>query len=453
MKRIEMLLPDQRSLLSCAIALTLITGALQGCGGGGSSSSDTEISSEGSDSSTGSNSGDDRNGDEDTGGSDSSTEDTGVWVVNTTGERAPYIYENNSNEQVLVNVQSVESVTVSGKEYTRVSASGIPDYEILITENILSALLTRPKVNSDFLNGSPNVQVGDFISFGQDIGYRSNASCGAEAGYGFWPPGPVCPENVSHQGYIPKSPEAATEDCETSLGVQGYWVNGTSIYQWSDGQSVNNTWHTLAPLAEVYDVDVCGGHAANGDYHHHFYSDCLANLVGDVGDAHSPIYGYTADGYPIYGPWEGDGQLATSSWAIRDYDDPSSETGCGVAGERSCLLVDEYDTSKGVANTNNTGPSTNGSYTSLSGNEFDTTAGFFYEDYYWDPELTAQSGAYLDQHNGHTDEERGYHYHLTVTLSDDAQLVPAFPFTFGPRFYGKLDEQTIVNRCSSTIGR
>ncbi|GAB2880773.1 YHYH protein [Microbulbifer echini] len=453
MKIIEILNRDKRSLLSCALALTLLTAALQGCGGGGDSSSNTETSNENTDTDTGSDSGDDNSNTDDATDNDSSTEVTGVWIVNTTDERAPYIYENNSNEQVLVNVQRVESVTVNGKEYTRVSATGIPDYEILVTANILNALLTRPKVSSDFVSGSPNVQVGDFIRFGQDIGYRSNPSCDTEAGYGFWPPGPVCPENVSHQGDIPKSPEAASEDCETGLGVQGYWVNGTSIYQWSDGQSVNNTWHTLAPLAEVYDVDVCGGHAANGDYHHHFYSDCLANLVADVGDSHSPIYGYTADGYAIYGPWEDDGQLALSSWAVRAYDDPNSETGCGVAGERSCLLVDEYDTSKGSQATNNTGPSTSGSYTSLSGNEFDTTSGFFYEDYFWDASLTAQGGAYLDQYNGHTDSERGYHYHLTVTLSEDAQLVPAFPFTFGPRFYGKLDEQTIVNRCSTTVGR
>ncbi|AWF83339.1 hypothetical protein BTJ40_03185 [Microbulbifer sp. A4B17] len=380
------------------------------------------------------------------------TSDT-TWIINSNDERAPYIYETNSNQQVLVNVQSVESVTVSGKEYTRVSATGIPDYQIEITQEILDSLVNRPKASSDFVNGYPLVQTGEIVSFGQDIGYRSNSSCGSEAGYGFWPPGPVCPENVSHVGYIPTEPEASTETCETGLGVQGYWVNGTSIYQWSDGQSVNNTWHTLAPVAEVYDVDICGGHAANGDYHHHFYSDCLAEIAGDNADGHSPIYGYTADGYAIYGPWEDIGVLAKSSWAIRDYDDPRSDSGCGVAGQRSCLLVDEYDIDRGVTDTNNTGPTTSGSYTSQSGNEFDTPAGFFYEDYYWDENLTAQGGEYLDQFNGHTDSERGYHYHLTVTQDSSGQLIPVFPYTFGPRFAGKLDDQTIVNRCSTTVGR
>ncbi|WP_226644455.1 YHYH protein [Microbulbifer variabilis] len=387
------------------------------------------------------------------GNAQDSADSESTWVLNSSGERAPFIYESSSNEQVLVNVQSVESVSLNGREYSHISATGIPNYQIEITQEILDSLLNRPKAYSDFLSGSPIIQVGDVIRFGEDIGYRSNSSCGSDAGYGFWPPGPVCPENVAHEGFIPNSPQAATEDCEAGLGVQGYWVNGTSIYQWSDGQSVNNTWHTLAPFAEVYDVDICGGHAANGDYHHHFYSSCLAELVGDDGNGHSPVYGYTADGYAIYGPWEDTGVLAQSSWAIRDYDNPNSASGCGETGARTCLLVDEYDIDQGVVSTNSSGPSTDGSYSSLSGNEFTTSAGFFYEDYYWDASLTARGGAYLDQYNGHSDSERGYHYHLTVSEDSNGKLIPAFPFTFGPRFYGKLDAQTIVNRCSTTVGQ
>ncbi|WP_444959311.1 YHYH protein [Microbulbifer sp. ZKSA002] len=384
---------------------------------------------------------------------DDTGDDSSPWVLNIDDERAPYIYESNSNEQVLVNVQSIETVTVDGREYTQVTASGIPDYEIEITTAIYDELINRPKASTDFVYGSPTVQIGDIVSFGQDIGFSSNPhTCYAEAGFGFWPPGPVCPENVSHNSYFPTEPEVSEEDCESGLGPQGYWVNGTSIYQWSDGQSVNGTWHTLAPVAEMYDVDICGGHAARGDYHHHFYSDCLADLVGDTGDSHSPVYGFTADGYPIYGPWEAEGVLAISSWVTRDYDDADSTSGCGIAGERSCLLADEYDLSQGTSSLAESGPSTSDTFTSLSGNLFQTTSGFFYEDYYWDSNLTDQEGTYLDQYNGHSDSERGYHYHLTVELNDEGQLTPSFPYTFGPRFYGKLDDQTIVNVCSDEVG-
>ncbi|WP_444943798.1 YHYH protein [Microbulbifer sp. ZKSA006] len=369
------------------------------------------------------------------------------WILNTDRERARYIFKSNSNRRVLVNVQRVESVRINGKDYTKVTASGIPNYQIDITQEIFDSLVGRPKAFSDFLNGYPSVEVGDRVSFAQDIGYRSNGTCAAGAGYGFWPPGPVCPEEVSHEGYFPAEPEVATEPCESGLGAQGYWVNGTSIYQWSDGQRVNNTWHTLAAEAEFYDVDICAGHAANGDYHHHVYSSCLADIVGDTADGHSPIYGYTADGYAIYGPWEDTGVLAKSSWVIRNYDNPNSATGCGVAGRRNCLLVDEYNVDRGVTYTNYAGPDTDDIYTSASGNQFEAVSGFFYEDYYWDESLTDRGGAYLDQFNGHSDNQRGYHYHLTVTEDNSGELIPAFPYTFGPRFAGKLDSEGVVNRC------
>ncbi|WP_444929636.1 YHYH protein [Microbulbifer sp. SSSA002] len=391
---------------------------------------------------------DDNVGDDD---DDDDDDDYSPWLLNTDGERSLYIYENNSNERVLVNVQSVETTTVDGKTYTLVTATGVPNYETEITASLYDELISRPNVNSDFISGSPSVQIGDIVSFGQDIGYDSSTNCQVGAGFGYWPPGPVCPENVSHEGYFPTEPEPATETCESGLGAQGYWVNGAAIYQWSDGQSVDNIWHTLAPLAETYDVDICSGHAANGEYHHHSYSSCLADLVGDTGDSHSPIYGFTADGYAIYGPWEADGVLAKSSWVTRDYDNPLSNTGCGVAGQRSCLLIDEYDVGRGVTPASNIGPTTSDTYTSGSGNEFETTTGFFYEDYYWDETLSAQGGEYLDQFNGHTDSERGYHYHLTATQDSSGKLTSAFPFTFGPRFAGQLDTQTIVNQCSTTF--
>ncbi|WHI50690.1 hypothetical protein P3339_20005 [Microbulbifer sp. MLAF003] len=39
-----------------------------------------------------------------------------------------------------------------------------------------------------------------------------------------------------------------------------------------------------------------------------------------------------------------------------------------------------------------------------------------------------------------------------MTLSDNTQLIPAFPYTLGPRFFGKLDDQALVNVCSDEVG-
>ncbi len=195
------------------------------------------------------------------------------------------------------------------------------------SQNNINVLNARPKAATDFLSGSTTALADVSFEFGQNIGYNSNSNCTSTGGAGYWPPWPVCPENLSRTGYFPNSPEPATVVVKSGLGAMGYWVNGTSIYQWGDGQSYNNegVWQTLAAVAELYDVDVCGGHAANGDYHHHFSTGCLEKMVNDEGTGHSPIYGYAADGYAIYGPWHSNGVLAKSSWVVRDYANVASE--------------------------------------------------------------------------------------------------------------------------------
>ena len=176
----------------------------------------------------------------------------------------------------------------------------------------------------------------------------------------------------------------------------------------------------------------------------------FAELVGDEGDAHSPIYGFAADGYPIYGPWQASGVLARSSWRARDYDDPASVTGCGQAGERSCLLVDQYDPAAGTEPAGSNGPRTDGSYESMSRNQFDTETGFFFQDWYYDSQLANSGSEWLDEFNGHSDALRGYHYHVTIEFDGDTAL-PAFPYSVGPRFAGELQDNAAAS-CSTGLG-
>jgi hypothetical protein len=373
------------------------------------------------------------------------------WILNSGNERSSYIFESGSNLGVLINVSSVEEV---GSDYVQVNASGIPEYPVTITQTLLDWLNDRPNGEDDFVTGTPTVSVGEQVLFGEDIGYRSNNSCGVDAGFGYWPPGPECPSEQDHQVLFPVEPQPATTECDTGAGSVGYYVNGTSVFNWTDAQSYNNegVWHTLAPVAEVYDVDICGGHAANGEYHHHFYSDCLAELVNDNGNAHSPVYGFAADGYPIYGPWEEAGILAGSTWAVRDYASAQSTTGCGGGGVRNCVLVDPYNVSQGTEAAS-AGPSLGDTYESLSGNEFDTEAGFFFEDYYWDSGLATRGNKWLDQYNGHdTGDGRGYHYHVTISIDSVTQeITPAFPYSVGPRFAGELQDNASAS-CSTGVG-
>ena len=216
----------------------------------------------------------------------------------------------------------------------------------------------------------------------------------------------------------------------------------TVAFNWADGASYlnQNVWHQLAQKFEEYDLDLCLGHATQmGTYHQHLDTPCLAEQLGDDGSGHSPIYGFVADGYPVYGKWFADGEQAESCWKTRDYDDPSSPTGCGGGGVRDCLLVDNTDPSAGTTPAANPGPDTNEIVTSFSGNQFLVTSGFYYEDYWFDADCFAQGGRYLDEHNGHEHDGLGYHYHVTES----------FPYQPGPSFAGEL-QAGAPSICSDT---
>lgn len=353
------------------------------------------------------------------------TAETKDWIINNS-ESGVYI-------NALVNVQSVTDTSIGPYDFLLVSASGIPNYSVVMTQADIDALNSRPEAAADFDNGQTSAQAGDTIAFGQDIGYNIiHVGCAL----GYWPPGPACPSDQQREARIPANPTPASTECATSTNTMGLMLNGTSIYNWSDGVSYDNenVWRQLAPEFEIYDVDICSGHAqTQGDYHHHMFSPCLADLFGDTGQSHSPIYGYAADGYPVYGPYYAKGVLAKSAWVERDYTDTNAG-GCGD-GARSCLLVDQYDLSQGTVSTNYPGPAINETVTSNSGNSFVAESGYYFEDYYYDASLTAQGNEYLDEHNGHSHDDLGYHYHTTV-VDNNGSLEPVFPYNIGPTFYG-----------------
>lgn len=240
-------------------------------------------------------------------------------------------------------------------------------------------------------------------------------------------------------------PEASSSGCFMAMGAVGYMVNGVALYSVVDGLSYNSLsiWHNNAPAFEVYDMDVCSGHAAMGQYHHHTYSICLAERLNDDGLGHSPVFGFAVDGYPIYGPWQSSGVLATPCWKTRNYDGVATLAGgfgCGgAAGERSCKVDNEFNPS-GVTPlaTASYGPSTSQTVYSQSGNSFSAKSGMYYEDYYYDASCYkhegATSDATLDAHNGHDHDSYGYHYHLTV--ADTSTMSPVFPYGPGPQFFG-----------------
>ena len=374
-----------------------------------------------------------------------------TWILNPDGHTAAVIEDDGP---IPVDVQSVELATVEGVDYVHVLATGIPDYTHLLTDAGAAFLEDRPRADTDFREGHPLADAGDTLDFGQDLGYASTGCRDLPGtGYGFWPPGPACPTRQDWDAWFPIEPVEATEPGATGLGAIGLWVNGVAVFNWGDGQSWANeqTWFNLAPAAEVYDLDVCPGHSALGTYHPHSHPVCLAGQLGDGGSAHSPVYGYAADGVPIAGPWVTDGVLARSSWRLRDYDDPGSPTGCGAAGMRSCLMADQLDPSMGTVATDHPGPDTSDTVRTMSGNELTAVAGYYLEDWYFDAALDDGSPEALDEHNGHLGGLPGfaqsrYHYHVTRAVEPGMPggLADVFPFYVGPTFWGELHDNALL---------
>ncbi len=371
---------------------------------------------------------------------------TTAWLMNETGATGEVF------DTVVPDVQDVYITNIDGKEYQCITASGIPSYQTEVTQELIDSLNDRPLAARDFGTGGTTLSLGEVVAFGADVGYSPDFGCTDDAGYGYWPPGPACPTDQAKDQCFPLEPEphAEGELCETGINDLGTWVNGVAIFNWSDTASYNGdgVWQNEAFHFEFFDLDICPGHSANGNYHHHSNPVCLADQLGDVGDGHSMIYGFAADGYPIYGPWHDTGVLAQSCWKARDYDDPNSATGCGVAGERSCLLVDQYDIILGTVPAESNGPSTSEIVSSMSGNEFVTTSGYYFEDYYYDASCTAQGIEYLDEHNGHDHDGLGYHYHVSVEQLADGTLRDVFPFYVGPAYAGVLQDNALA-QCST----
>lgn len=102
-------------------------------------------------------------------------------------------------------------------------------------------------------------------------------------------------------------------------------------------------------------------------------------------------------------------------------------------------MVDQTDPSAGTMPVSVPGPRTTDTVTSLSGNTFIAEAGFYMEDFFFDPALDDGSLQALDQFNGHDHDGLGYHYHVTREMSQDGTLVDAFPFYVGVEFAGVVE--------------
>lgn len=251
---------------------------------------------------------------------------------------------------------------------------------------------------------------------------------------------------------------------KTTGGNIGLFINGVALFDYRDGvawDSASNAlcggpgnppcaggpmatkaWNRDAIVAERGGFDCAKGHPAMGNYHHHqnpsaFNLDkvvisTVCNLYSADGlyaidsTRHSPLIGFSYDGYPIYGAYgyknaDGSGGIVRikSSYSLRSITTrTTSPTGTFVED----------------------GPPVNTTY----------PLGYFREDYQYNP-TSVSTPDYLDEHNGRfcvTPEYPSgiYCYFATV----DANWNSAYPYVVGPTFYGVVNASKVTSISETT---
>lgn len=279
---------------------------------------------------------------------------------------------------------------------------------------------------------------------------------------------PNWPVNQKVLFRIPRHPTVPTAKSITGAGAVGYFVDGVAMFNswdahyWNGSadvsyQGTDGYWNRDAYVNESATFDPGNAHQANGQYHYHANPPALRYLLGDHVNydsvtgtysedtnpptQHSPILGWVADGYPIYGPY--------------GYSNPTNP----ASGIRR--MISGYVPRNGQHGTDNL--STNGAVRAtipawaqrvfgVSANQAGPTVstsypfGRYMEDNAYLGDLTNpatgsnyQQGADfdLDEYNGRwcvTPEFPNGTYAYFVSIASDG--TPEFPYNIGRGFYG-----------------
>jgi hypothetical protein len=265
------------------------------------------------------------------------------------------------------------------------------------------------------------------------------------------------PSNATSQNAIFKISLKPVENTGTKSvttgGNIGIFINGVALFDYRDGVSWSSANNKLAGgptggmgdnvlnrdaiVGELTGFDCSKGHPAMGNYHYHqnpsaFKLDLkvisnvcsLYNADGlyAIDSAkHSPLIGFTYDGFPIYGAYayqnvDGTGKIVRmkSSYSLRN-------------------ITKRNTYSNG--NTVKNGPDVSTTY----------PLGYFREDYQYNP-TSSSTPDYLDEHNGRfcitPEYPKGiYCYYATV----DSNWNSAYPYAVGPTFYGVKNASKVTS--------
>ena len=248
---------------------------------------------------------------------------------------------------------------------------------------------------------------------------------------------PGAPSNQDMIYRIPRNPSAATNNVSVpNVFSIGALINGISIFGKGDDKSYDpqqsdnvamgpGVWNVDAWYSEGETLDTAFGAHPNQDGHYHSHATPfrLYNQVSP--NQHSPIVGFSFDGYPIYGPY--------------GYSDPNDANSSIKRIESGYALrsITTRTTLPDGSNSMPPGPTVSTQF----------PLGMYNEDY----EHTSNTGD-LDEHNGRftvTPEYPNGIYAYFVTITSNGE--PAYPYYIGTTYYGKVDEANLGPNNSITI--
>ena len=293
------------------------------------------------------------------------------------------------------------------------------------------------------------------------------------------------PNFPANQGVLyrfPRTPAVATTKTLTPGGPIGYFVDGVAVFDnrdtfsyatasGTDAEPVNGlrgdgVWNRDAYVNEGVTFDAAFAHQAGSNYHYHANTPALRFQLGDhvtfnaaaktyaestaPATAHSPILGWMADGFPVYGPY---GYASASNAAsgvrrmISGYvkrDGTDGTTNLAAAGRTTLPAWAARAQNRNAALPANVqGPAVNTTY----------TLGHFLEDYDYLGDLGKTQGTDFDLNESNvrfcvTPEFPAGTYAYFMSLEADG--TPKFPFIIGRWFFGTPSGGS-VNAINETV--
>jgi hypothetical protein len=282
-------------------------------------------------------------------------------------------------------------------------------------------------------------------------------------------------QNVIYR--VPRSPSVPTTKTLTNGGAIGYGVDGVALFDNRDTFSYANSfgqdaspggtargdgiWNRDAYVNEAVTFDPAYAHQAGSNYHYHANTPALRYLLDDhvtynattksysestaTVTTHSPLLGWMADGYPVYGPYGYASALDSTSGIRRmisgyiKRDGTAGSTNLNLAGRTTLPSWAATAQGRNAALTSTQfGPAVNATY----------PLGHYIEDYDYLGNLGRTQGADfdLDLYNGRfcvTPEYPNGTYAYFLSIETDG--TPKFPYIIGRWFYGSPTGGTVTS--------